>query len=67
MRRFYLERVDTNGGGVKFAEGVAFTNGSVAIARSYNVSGCLVYEDVAAAKKVHCEDGTVRWQWIDFL
>lgn len=70
MRRFWLQRdVDESGisGTGVVAEGVEFSDGRVALRwmAHPDTRSTVVWDDIAAAERIHGHNGTTRIVWVD--
>ena len=68
MRRFILQRNEnvsgTSGTGI-VAEGVQFTDGTVAVRWRSMIASHVIYLNVHAAEQIDCHGGATRLKWID--
>ena len=68
MRRFCLQRdVDVSGvsGSGVVAEGVEFSNGSVALSWLSTYSSTVFYDNIKTLEHIHGHSGSTRIIWID--
>lgn len=68
MRRFILQRIEDvsgmSGTGI-VAEGVQFTDGTVAVRWRSMMASHVIYQNVHTAEHIHGHSGATRLKWID--
>ena len=68
MRRFVLDRAEDISGssGVGYvAEGVEFTNGTVAMRWRTDLASTAIYDTIGELEAIHGHDGATQIRWID--